>query len=308
MLRELENYGYHTFGYHYLKMQTELPVQIHSFGYEHVDSASYFFDSQNRANHEGNCIFQYTVSGSGVLELDNKSYHLKEGQAFLITIPGKSKYYLPSDSSSWEFLFITFKGQYALDVWKDIITSKGPVIKCSLNDPFMVSLMTHYKEACSKLNDSSSERMGENAFDNSALGYQLIMELQKMLSTTSFSDASAPDTSSFVNDAIQYMNDHLADQVSLEDIATHSHMTKYHFDRMFQKRTGLSPWDYFTKLRIEHAAHLLITTEKTVTEIAPECGYQNVNYFHKVFRKYVGVSATSFRKSYTGNIHFSLEI
>lgn len=308
MLSELKNCGYHTFGYHYLKMQTQLPVQIHSFGYEYVDSASYFFDSQGRANDEGNCIFQYTISGSGILELDNKIYHLKKGQAFLVTIPGKSKYYLPSDASSWEFLFITFKGQYAQDVWKDIIASKGPVIKCSLADPFMVSLMTHYKESCSKLNDSSTERIGENIFDNSALGYQLIMELQKMLSAISFSDASASDSSSFVNDAIQYMNDHLADQISLEDIATHSHMTKYHFDRMFQKRTGLSPWDYFTKLRIEHAAHLLLTTEKTVTEIASECGYQNANYFHKVFRKYVSVSPLSFRKSYTGNIHFTLEI
>jgi len=308
LLSELENYGYHTFGYHYQKMQTELPIQIDSFGYEYVDSASYYFDSQNRANHEGNCIFQYTISGSGILEYDNKIYHLKEGQAFLISIPGKSKYYLPSDASSWEFLFITFNGPYAKDVWKDIIASNGPVIKCSLSDPFMVSLLAHYKESCSKLGDSSTGRIGENTFDNSAFGYQFVMELQKMLSVISFNDVSVSDTSSFVNDAIQYMNEHLADQISLEDIATHSHMTKYHFDRMFQKKTGLSPWDYFTKLRIEHAAHLLITTEKTVTEIAPECGYPNVNYFHKVFRKYVGSSAVSFRKSYSGNIHFSLEI
>ena len=308
MLSELANYGYHTFGYHSLKMKTELPVQIDSFGYEYVDSASYYFDSQNRASHGGNCIFQYTISGSGILELDNKIYHLKSGQAFLISIPGKSKYYLPSDASSWEFLFITFKGQYAQDVWTDIIASKGPVIKCSLSDPFMISLINHYKESCSRLETTPTSRTGENVFNNSALGYQFIMELQKMLSAISFSDASATDNSSFVNEAIQYMNDHLADQISLEEIANHAHMTKYHFNRMFQKRTGLSPWDYFTKLRIEHAAHLLITTEKTVTEIAPECGYQNVNYFHKVFRKYVGVSAISFRKSYTGNIHFSLEI
>jgi len=308
LLSELRDCGYHTFGYHYLKIPTELPVQIDSFGYEYVDSASYYFDSQHRAHNEGNCIFQYTISGSGILEYDNKIYHLKNGQAFLISIPGKSKYYLPSDAPSWEFLFITFKGQYARDVWNNIISTKGPVVKCNLSDPFLVSLIAHYKKSCSKLGDSYTERIGENIFDNSALGYQLIMELQKMMSAIAFSDASVSDTSSFVNDAIQYMNVHLADQISLEDIANHSHMTKYHFDRMFQKRTGLSPWDYFTKLRIEHAAHLLLTTEKTVAEIAPECGYQNVNYFHKVFRKYVGLSAISFRKSYTGNIHFTLEI
>jgi len=308
LLSKLANYGYHTFGYHYLKMPTELPIQIDSFGYEYADSASYYFDSQDRPGNEGNCIFQYTISGSGILEHEDKIYHLKSGQAFLISIPGKSKYYLPSDASSWEFIFITFKGQYARDVWNDIISSKGPVIKCSLSDPFMISLLTHYKKSCTKLGDSLTEKIGENTFDNSAFGYQFVIELQKMLSAIAFSDISVSATSSFVNEAIQYMNVHLAGPISLEDIATHSHMTKYHFDRMFQKRTGLSPWEYFTKLRIEHAAHLLITTEKTVAEIAPECGYPNVNYFHKVFRKYVGVSAMSFRKSYAGNIHFTLEI
>ena len=307
LLRELECCGYHTFGYHYLKMQNELPVQIDSFGYEYADSPSYFFDSQNRVNDEGNCIFQYTISGSGILEYDQKIYRLREGQAFLISIPGKSRYYLPSDAS-WEFMFITFKGQYARDVWSNIIASKRPVIKCSLSDPFMACLISHYKETCSRLNDAPTGRIGENTFDNSALGYQFIMELQKMLFAISFNNESVSDAPTFLDAAIQYMNDHLSDQISLEDIATHSHMTKYHFDRMFLKRIGLSPWDYFTKLRIEHAAHLLLTTEKTVAEIAPECGYQNVNYFHKVFRKYVGVSALTFRKSYTGNIHFSLEL
>ena len=119
-------------------------------------------------------------------------------------------------------------------MWNDIIASKGPVIKCSLNDPLMVSFITHYKEACSKMDDSSTEKKGENTFDNSAFGYRFVMELQKMLSAISFSDTSVSATSSFVNDAIQYMNVHLADQISLEDIATHSHMTKYHFDRIKQ--------------------------------------------------------------------------
>ena len=307
MLDVLKNLGYHTFGYHYMKTENELPAQIDSFGYEYADSPSYFFDSQNRSNDAGNCIFQYTISGSGILEFDNKKYHLEKGLAFVLPIPSKSKYYLPPDAS-WEFLFITFKGQYVRDVWKNIIACNGPVIKCSLTDPFMTSLVNYYRNSCSKLCDIPTGRIGENVFDNSALGYQFIMELQKMLFATPFNNESTPDNSTFLDEAVQYMNNHLADQITLEDIANHSHMTKYHFDRMFRKKMGLSPWNYYTKLRIEHAAHLLITTDKTVAEIAPECGYQNVNYFHKVFRKYVGVSATTFRKSYTGNIHFSLEI
>jgi len=307
LLRELKDLGYHTFGYRYMKKQNELPVQIDSFGYEYVDFSSYFFDSQNRENEEGNCIFQYTISGSGILEYEQKKYQLKKGQAFIISIPGKSKYYLP-DNSSWEFIFITFRGQYVRDVWSNIISSKGPVINCSSSDPFMTSLISYYKEACSRLNDSSPGRIGENTFDNSALGYQFIMELQKMLFTTSFHLESVSNTSAFLDDAIQYMKGHLADQITLEDIAAHAHMTKYHFDRIFLKRTGFSPWNYFTKLRIEHATHLLSTTEKTVAEIAPECGYQNINYFHKVFRKHVGTSAIAFRKSHAGNTHFSLEL
>lgn len=308
MLSEFKTYGYHTFGYQYLRKQDELPVQIDSFGYECADSNSYFFDSEKRPHEEGNCIFQYTLSGSGTLEHNENTYHLKEGQAFLVSIPERSKYYLPPNSSSWEFVFITFYGSYAANVWNHIITTQGPVIKCTLDEAFMNILLDHYKKACSGLNCNLTSRMSGNTFDNSTVGYRFIMELQKYIVGISNENEELSDISNLLTSTIQYMKSHLSEQLSLDDIAKHSHMTKYHFDRMFHKKTGITPWDYLTKLRMEKAMHLLVTTNKTISEIAPECGYENANYFHKVFRAHMGMSALTFRKSYNHNVHFSIEL
>ncbi|MEC0304165.1 helix-turn-helix domain-containing protein, partial [Terribacillus saccharophilus] len=54
---------------------------------------------------------------------------------------------------------------------------------------------------------------------------------------------------------------------------------------------------YLTKIRVKKAADLLLATKKSVNEIALQVGYSNANYFNKVFRKAVGMSAGKFRKS-----------
>jgi YesN/AraC family two-component response regulator len=59
----------------------------------------------------------------------------------------------------------------------------------------------------------------------------------------------------------------------------------------------MTPVQYLTKIRIQKAAELLRSTSSSVTDIADEVGYANANYFNKVFRKAVGVSAGTFRNS-----------
>ena len=69
-----------------------------------------------------------------------------------------------------------------------------------------------------------------------------------------------------------------------------------YFKELFIKKYGVSPVKYVTALRIEKAKELLITGHYTVSEIAYECGFENVYYFSNVFKKIVGVSPTAYRK------------
>ena len=59
---------------------------------------------------------------------------------------------------------------------------------------------------------------------------------------------------------------------------------------------GVTPIHYLTKVRVRHGMHLLYDTSLPIDDIAQQCGFQNANYFAKVFRKYVNVSPTDFRR------------
>jgi AraC family transcriptional regulator len=94
---------------------------------------------------------------------------------------------------------------------------------------------------------------------------------------------------------IEYMNDHIADDISLDDLAKLSDMTKYHFLRRFKASTNETPYQYLRNRRIERARHLLVTTQHSVSDIAGLCGFGSATGFSEVFRKTVGIPPTVWR-------------
>ncbi|MCC5634303.1 AraC family transcriptional regulator [Nostoc sp. CHAB 5844] len=97
--------------------------------------------------------------------------------------------------------------------------------------------------------------------------------------------------------AIEYIQAHLGEDLSLSDIAHEVDMSQYYFCRLFKQSTGISPYQYLIRQRLEKAKHLLRQPEKTVTSIALDCGFANQSHFARYFQKYTGISPTQFRKS-----------
>lgn len=107
----------------------------------------------------------------------------------------------------------------------------------------------------------------------------------------------APDEQrGHVDDAIRYIREHYSEKISLEDMARHVNMSQFHFARVFKKSCGYSPHEFVMMTRINHAKHLLGTTELPVKVIAQMVGYQNVTTFTNAFGNRVGVSPSMFRK------------
>lgn len=69
--------------------------------------------------------------------------------------------------------------------------------------------------------------------------------------------------------------------------------------RHFQLTMNKSPMQYLTSLRLEHACSLLLNTNKSISQIAAECGFSDSNYFAKKFRAVFGVAASDFRRKGT---------
>jgi AraC family transcriptional regulator len=97
--------------------------------------------------------------------------------------------------------------------------------------------------------------------------------------------------------AIEYINDHLGEDISLAAIATHLNMSQYYFCRLFKQSTGITVHQYLTQQRVERAKHLLKQQKMTITAIALECGFANQSHLAKHFRAYTGVTPKHFRKT-----------
>ena len=99
--------------------------------------------------------------------------------------------------------------------------------------------------------------------------------------------------------AVRYMTDHLAEPISLEDIAGQTGLNPSYFSRLFRRYTDTSPYDYLTNLRISHGKMLLITTSESVTSISEACGFGDPVQFTKIFKKKSGFTPLQFRRSHT---------
>lgn len=91
------------------------------------------------------------------------------------------------------------------------------------------------------------------------------------------------------------MSMHLGAEFSLAKLARLAELSEYHFSRMFKRATGLSPSQYFIRLRMVRARHLLLETRRSVIDVGLEVGYSSPSHFSQVFRREVGVTPSEFR-------------
>jgi AraC family transcriptional regulator len=97
--------------------------------------------------------------------------------------------------------------------------------------------------------------------------------------------------------AIDYIQAHLGENVSLSELANTLGMSQYYFCRLFKQSTGLSPHQYLIHQRIEQAKRLLKNPDLSITFIAMECGFANSSHFAKCFCRVTGMNPKQFRKS-----------
>ncbi|TLS49106.1 response regulator [Paenibacillus antri] len=106
-------------------------------------------------------------------------------------------------------------------------------------------------------------------------------------------DASTIHTISAVK---HYIADHLNEDITLSSLAERFHFSPQYLSKRFKEMYNVTVINYLTQSRMEKAAALLRHTELPVQDIARTVGYEDDNYFGKVFRKHYGASPTQFRK------------
>ena len=95
---------------------------------------------------------------------------------------------------------------------------------------------------------------------------------------------------------MNYINHHFTESITVDKIAAELYLNKNYIAHVFKEETGYSLISYAILLRANRAKVLLTKTDRSITQIATECGYDDFTYFSRQFKKTVGVSPSEYRR------------
>ena len=94
-----------------------------------------------------------------------------------------------------------------------------------------------------------------------------------------------------------HVRDHLAEEISVEMLASLVELSPFHFSRVFKQATGMTPLQFVTRERVTHAQQIIRETSRSLIEIGLDVGYTSPSAFAKVFRRVTGMTPMEFRKT-----------
>lgn len=103
-----------------------------------------------------------------------------------------------------------------------------------------------------------------------------------------------------IREVLLYLHNHFSEEISLQLIAEHTYLSKSYISRMFQKQTGTGFSEYLRKLRLNRAEFLLRTTDKSVTDIALDCGFSSTNTLIVNFKEMYHLTPGVYRRQHAG--------
>jgi len=146
-----------------------------------------------------------------------------------------------------------------------------------------------------KLEQELAAREPGFRFSATAIFMEIITFLSRCYSKSMHSDSQSLLK---IAEAIVYLETNYAEPTDVEQLAQISHMSKRSFVRAFKKATGLSTISYLIRVRVSKSVELLRREKMSISKIASLVGYEDSNYFCRLFNSVLGVSPSAYRKQF----------
>jgi AraC-like DNA-binding protein len=101
----------------------------------------------------------------------------------------------------------------------------------------------------------------------------------------------------------RFVDHHYAKPLTIDQLAAHARLSRFHFIRAFRAAYGETPHQYLRGRRLERAKELLVTTPIPITEICDQIGFQSLGSFSSLFRRLTGETPASYRAARRKNVY-----
>ncbi|MBR4073446.1 MAG: helix-turn-helix transcriptional regulator [Clostridia bacterium] len=124
---------------------------------------------------------------------------------------------------------------------------------------------------------------------------EILTEIIQYQFKSSFTDPQEE----LVERAVKYIQEHYMEKINIKQLANDEYISPYHFIRLFKKYHGIPPYNYLMEYRLKMAQYLFMH-QKSVKEVASECGFSSTNSFSRAFQKHFGISPSQYRETVCG--------
>lgn len=227
--------------------------------------------------------FELLLEGTCIHSFGNTTYEMKKGSAYLITPIESHGIEIISDSVILNFRFnIEFFQPHIAEFISTLTNSTAH---------FDETEMKYITERIEKVYNDKFNSIFYHEMAQSILTEVMILFFRK-LNIQKSSSISVP----LVQQAINYIKKNFRHDLSLNKIAEELSVTPKHLGSIFKQKMNINFNDYLNNLRLKHACNLLLTSDLSIKEIAYGSGYNSEQYFLYIFKKYIHLTPSEYKK------------
>jgi len=273
------SWGNENIRYVFTPMERWLPLFLESIGYSAWER---IFERP-----EGYPYYHWlhTLDGEGRFELFGDTFRLTKDKGVLLPPFTPHNYYPASDR--WATIYLTFGGSAA----PAIMDSLGMNTSIFYEEGDDHSFDELFHDLLLRIERSQSHSDIEVSSDL----YHFLMQLRKfgMMNNGPSLSQSYRKLAPILN----WMEQHLADNIGLQEIADYANMGINSLHELFQQAFDMSPYSYFLQMRLREAKRILLQhPNKALREVAEQTGFNDVSHFVATFRKKEGITPGKYRE------------
>lgn len=244
-------------------------------------------------------------SGTGIYSTQSRVLDIKAGDIFVFSSNEQHCITDINEGEPFSFLNLHFEPRYVWGSKYNGFSNEAMNICFSHNGGFCNRLPrgNEYTERVRRLLEEAESELEKREPEYELMVhnkvYEMLVILARRLDYGFGHSVTAEEYGRIkaVRAAIDYINRHVTEDITLGDIAARADLSPNYFSHIFKKSVGISLWDYITSKRIESAMALLSSDrERNMIDIAADCGFNNTANFNKMFRRVTGMTPSEFRR------------